>query len=157
MKLFISGCCWLTLAISTQSMSADKIYESVDEQGNRTYSDSVPADAVAAQPIAIVPAPQPEKEAEASKQQAEEAVRAADQRQMQRDREKAQKQAEQAAAQERVKAAEAGLANAKEFREGDRQGMAGGGSRIKPEYHDRVQAAERELQQAQEAAKKAGR
>jgi type IV secretory pathway VirB10-like protein len=157
MKILITGCCLLALATSTGSVAADKIYESVDAQGNRTYSDSVPTNAVAAQPIAVTPPRQPEEEVEASKQRAEEVVRAADQRQMQRDQDKEKKRAEQAAAQERVKAAEANVENAKEFREGDRQGMAGGGSRIKPEYHDRVQAAERELLQAQEAAKKAGR
>lgn len=156
MKRLILGCCLLTL-VPLRSMAAEKVFESVDDKGNITFSDSVPADAVVAEPVTVTPTPQPETEVEASKQRAEDEIRAADEGQQQRDQANERKRAAQAAAQKRVEAAEANLATAKEFREGDRQGMAGGGSRIKPEYQSRVQAAEQELQKAQEAAKQAGR
>jgi multidrug efflux pump subunit AcrA (membrane-fusion protein) len=157
MKRLIIGCCLLGLAVPATSTAAEKIYESVDEQGNRTFSDSVPADAVAVEAIVVPAAPEPDAEVEASKQRAEDAVRAADESQKQRDLAKQQQRAATEAAQQRVQAAEANLADAKIVREGDRQGIAGGGSRLTPEYQRRVQAAEQQLQQAQEALSRAGR
>ena len=43
MKYLITGCFCLCLVASAPSFSADKIYQSVDEHGNPTFSDSVPA------------------------------------------------------------------------------------------------------------------
>jgi hypothetical protein len=154
MKILITGCCVLTLGISLQSMAAEQVFESIDDRGNVTFSDSVPADAVVAEPITITPAPAPNADLEPSLGSDNAAARSAKDSQNQRQR--AMKQ-QRAAAQQRVEAAEANLAEAKEFREGDRQGMAGGGSRIKPEYFQRVEAAEQELQEAKEAAKQVGR
>ena len=157
MKRLIIGCFFLGLAVPAPSTAADKIYESVDEQGNRTFSDSVPTDAVAAEAIEVPAAAEPDAEVEDSKQRAEDAIRAADENQKQRDLARQQQGAATEAAQQRVLAAEAKLADAKIVREGDRRGIAGGGSRLTPEYQRRVQAAEQELRQAQEALKRAER
>ncbi len=157
MKRLITGCCVLTLGISLQSMAAEQVFESIDDKGNVTFSDSVPADAVVAEPITITPAPAPNADLEPRLGSDNAAARSAEDSQNQRRRAMEQQRAAAAAAQKRVEAAEANLAEAKEFREGDRQGMAGGGSRIKPEYFQRVEAAEQELQEAQEAAKQVGR
>ena len=157
MKRLIIGCFVLGQAVPAPSTAADKIYESVDEQGNRTFSDSVPADAVAAEAIEVPAAAEPDAEVEDSKQRAEDAIRAADENQKQRDLARQQQGAATEAAQQRVLAAEAKLADAKIVREGDRRGIAGGGSRLTPEYQRRVQAAEQELRQAQEALKRAER
>ncbi|MGB5570954.1 MAG: DUF4124 domain-containing protein [Sedimenticolaceae bacterium] len=154
MKILITGCCVLTLGISLQSMAAEQVFESIDDKGNVTFSDSVPADAVVAEPITITPAPAPNADLEPSLSRDNAAARSAEDSRNQRQRAMEQ---QRAAAQKRVEAAEANLAEAKEFREGDRQGMAGGGSRIKPEYFQRVEAAEQELQEAKEAAKQVGR
>jgi flagellar biosynthesis/type III secretory pathway protein FliH len=157
MKRLVIGSCLLGLTIPVTSTAADKIYESVDAQGNRTFSDSVPTGAVATEAIVVPPAAEPDAEVEASRQRAEEAIRAADESQRQRDLARQQQRAANEAAQQRVRAAEANLAEAKAVREGDRQGLAGGGSRLTPEYHSRVKAAEQELQQAQEALKRTAR
>ena len=157
MKRLIIGCCFLGLVVAVQSSAADKIYESVDEHGNRTFSDSVPADAVAAETIVVPVAAEPDAEVEASKQRAEDAIKAADESQKQRDLARQQQRAATEAARQRVAAAEAKLADAKIVREGDRQGIAGGGSRLTPEYQRRIQAAELELQQAKEALSRAER
>lgn len=157
MKYLITGCFCLCLAASPPSFAADKIYQSVDEQGNPTFSDSVPADAVEAEAIEVSPAPMVDPEAEASKRRAQEAIEAADEGQRQRDLAKQEKRAAIEAAQQRVQAAEANLAAAKVVGEGDRQGLAGGGSRLTPEYHRRVDAAAQELAQAQQALQQAQR
>ena len=157
MKYLITGCFCLCLVASAPSFTADKIYQSVDEHGNPTFSDSVPANAVEAEAIEVSPAPMVDPEAEASKRRAQEAINAADEGQKQRDLAKQEKRVAIEAAQQRVRAAEANLAAAKVVREGDRQGLAGGGSRLTPEYHRRVDAAAQELAQAQQALQQAQR
>ena len=51
--------------------------------------------------------------------------------------------------------AEARLKEAEEIREGDRLGIARGGSRLTPEYFTRVEAARTELEAARKALKAA--
>jgi hypothetical protein len=145
----------LGLGLLSPAAGAEKVYGSVDEKGNITLSDTVPAEAVEVERIEVAPAPKSDAEVEASQRRAEEMVKAAEESQQQRDAAKAERKATLEEAQQRVKAAEANLSEAKEVREGDRQGMAGGGSRLTPEYHMRVQAAEVELKTAQEALKAA--
>jgi hypothetical protein len=47
-----------------------------------------------------------------------------------------------------AEAAEKRLEEATQVREGDRMGTAAGGSRLKPEYHERVRDAEAEVERA---------
>lgn len=157
MKYLITRCFSLCLVASVQSVSADKIYQSVDEHGNPTFSDSVPADAVEAEAIELPSAPMVDPEVGASQRRAQEAINAADEGQKQRDMAQQEKDAAIETAQQRVEAAEANLAAAKVVREGDRRGLAGGGSRLTPEYQNRVDAAEQELARAQQALQHAQR
>lgn len=153
MKRLILGCSLLSLVVPIQSIAAERVYESVDDRGNVTFSDSVPADAVVAEPITITPAPAPNADLEPSLASDKAELRSMGQSQEQRQNAIEQ---QRATAQQRVEAAEANLAEAREIREGDRKGMVGGGSRLTPEYLQRVQDAEQELKQAQEALQQVG-
>lgn len=153
MKRLILGCCLLILVMPMWSMAAEQVYESVDDRGNVTFSDSVPADAVVAEPITVTPAPAPNADLEPRLSRDNAAARSAEGSQNQRQRAMEQ---QRAAAQQRVEAAEANLAEARQIGEGDRQGKVGGGSRLTPAYLQRVQDAEQELQQAQKALQQVG-
>ena len=60
---------------------------------------------------------------------------------------------DKAQAQKNLDAARSQLEAAKQVREGDRQGTASGGSRLKPAYTERVEAAEKQVQEAEQRVK----
>jgi hypothetical protein len=135
--------------------NAEQIYQAVDEEGRVIYTDRKPADATQVETVTVTPATRPDSEIEESRERADRLVEEAALRQAERDAERAAREADIAAAQQRVQAAESALNAAREVGEGDRRGTAGGGSRLTPEYHARVEAAEAELAAAREALRAA--
>ncbi|MEJ2577237.1 MAG: DUF4124 domain-containing protein [Gammaproteobacteria bacterium] len=142
------GCLVVAVAGVPGATGADTVYGSVDEQGRVTFSDRVPAGAVEVERVEVEPTRQPEGEVDASRRRAEQAITAAGESQQQRDAARAERQAALNSAEQRVRDAEANLADARVVGEGDRLGTASGGSRLTPAYHARVQAAEQALEQA---------
>ena len=96
-------------------------------------------------------APAPEAEAlTASQREAQAVIDKANRLQQQEaaaDREKAQAGA---SARQELERANAELEAAKVVGEGDRQSLAGGGSKLTPEYLNRVQAAEKQVEEAKQ-------
>jgi hypothetical protein len=138
---------FIFITIAAFQVAAETAYRSVDEQGNVTFSDRPVSSATQEERISIdVPAPSPEQQQEAL--QREEALQKAASQPVTPGA--PAKASQNKAARQAVEDAEARLGKAIMVREGDRIGTAGGGSRLKPEYHERVRAAEAEL----EAAKK---
>ena len=134
--------------------SAEKIYESVGPGGETTFSDRKPADAVEVREMKVAPEPAAEA-VEESHRRTQQMIDEATRTEQQRNARKVQQQTELAAAQQRVKEAEARLKEAETVREGDHIGNAGGGSRLRPEYFARVEAAKAELEAAKKALKAA--
>ena len=148
---------WL-LAISTSTMSgaavAEQIYKSVDEKGNVIYSEQPYPGAQETQRVEIDAGPSEAQREKATQRQRtlEEAVQeSGDQRtaQEQTERQRLQK------AEADVNAAKRGLEQAKQVGPGDRQGTAGGSSRLTESYRQRVEAAEAELGAARQRLEEA--
>ena len=142
-----------TCLLSFQA-SAEKIYGSVDSNGEVTFSDRKPAEAVEVRGMNVAPEPKPEA-VEESRRRTQQMIDEAARTEQQRNARQAQQQTELQAAQQRVKEAEARLREAETVREGDHIGNAGGGSRLRPEYFARVEAARAELEAAKKALKAA--
>lgn len=133
---------------------AYNIYKSVDAQGNVTYSSSPPADANMVERVKLAPGPS-QKSVAAAKEREKQIVAAGDD--MSRERQ-AQKEAQAKgvdATHREVNKAQAALADAKEMRDSDWQGTIQGHRHLKPEYFERVQAAESRLEEAEKAYKDA--
>lgn len=144
--------CWaLGLGVVCRGAVGETVFGSADEKGNMTFSDRVPADAVEVERIELAPALKPETEAEANRRRAQTLIDAAEAGQRRRDAAKAERGSAIDEAERHLRTAEAGLREAREIREGDRQAIAGGGTRLTPAYHERVRAAEERLEQAQQA------
>lgn len=130
-------------------VSSGEVYRTVDESGQVIFSDTPPANATDMERIPLTPGPSAASVRKAEAR--EEAIRRelesikTQREQQQRERVDRLSQAKQELAE-----AEARLIASKEFREGDRQSLAGGKSRIRPEYFQRVEEAE----EAVEAARK---
>ncbi|MEN8167908.1 MAG: DUF4124 domain-containing protein [Pseudomonadota bacterium] len=143
MKIFL-----LTMAIPNLATSGE-VYRTVDESGQVIFTDTPPTNTTEVETIQLPPGPSAESVRKAEAR--EEAIRRelesikAQREQQQKERGDRLGQAEQELAE-----AEARLIASKEFREGDRQSLAGGKSRIRPEYFQRVTEAE----EAVEAARK---
>ena len=128
------------------AVAAESIVGSVDKEGNVTFSDTVPGGAAEAEVITLDPNTAAPSDKTQSQLEAEQMIREAEESHRQRMEER---DAEAAAAEERrrrIAEAEANLEMAKQVGPGDRLGTAGGGSRLTPEYHERVRRAEEELE-----------
>jgi hypothetical protein len=148
MKLMTLLCAGLVIAASR--VSAETALRSVDEQGNVTFSDEPVSGAVQQEQITIdAPAPSGASRQDA-RQRAGQVERAASQAGASGGPDRA---AEQKAARQKVQEAEQAYEEAVQVREGDRIGTAGGGSRLKPGYHERVREAEAEVERAKEQAR----
>ena len=135
---------------------ADGVYKTVDESGNVTYSATPPDDAIRSESVAVPPPP--------SKAQQQEARRI--ERQIQGTTERTLKSLEQARrrdakqieeAKARLQAARNSLEKAKTKSQADWQYLAQGGRVLKQSYFRRVEAAEKAVEQAEEALAKARR
>jgi len=133
------------LATAAFQVAAGTAYRSVDEQGNVTFSDSPVPGAAQEEKVKIdVPAPSAERQQQTRQREAELQKAAG-----QAGASDAPGQSEQKkAAQQNVRDAEKRLKDASQVREGDRQGTAGGGSRLTPKYQQRVRDAEAEVERA---------
>lgn len=136
---------FITIAIAAFQVAAETAYRSVDEQGNVTYSDRPVSSATQEEQVGInAPAPSAEMQQEAQQREAE-LQKAASQPGTSS---APGKTSQNKAARQAVEDAEARLGEASLVREGDRVGNAGGGSRLRPEYHERVREAEAEVEKA---------
>ncbi|MFV2057446.1 MAG: DUF4124 domain-containing protein [Thiohalomonadales bacterium] len=130
-----------------------EVQRSVDEQGNVTFSDRPVEGSVKSESISInAPAPSSDSVAESLKE-SQATIDRANQVQQQQDSASQAKAQQSKSNAQSVESASAQLESAKIVGEGDRLGNAGGGSRLTPEYQNRVKAAEENLQRAQESAK----
>ena len=127
-----------------------EITRSVDSQGNVTFSDQPVPGSVEATPVILDTPPAPSKqEITESERQAQDMINRANQNQQKMDSSKADRSARIQAAQMNLDSAKAHLKEVEVVREGDRQGLAGGGTKLRPEYLQRVQKAEKQVTDAQ--------
>ena len=128
-----------------------EITRSVDSQGNVTFSDEPVPGSVESTPVILDTTPAPSmQEINESEQQAQEMINRANLNQQHRDSRSADRNAGIQAAQMNLDAAEAHLEEVKVVRGGiDTQGLAGGGTRLRPEYVQRLQEAEQQVKDAQ--------
>jgi hypothetical protein len=137
------------LATAAFQTAAETAYRSVDEQGNVTFSDTPVSGAAQEEKVSIeAPAPSMEHQQETMQREAE-LQKAAGQAGASRAASQADRQK---AASQNVREAEKRLEDASQVREGDRQGTARGGSRLSPEYQERVRKAEEEVDRARKQA-----
>jgi hypothetical protein len=140
----------MIIATAAFQVSAETAYRSVDEQGNVTFSDKPVSGAAHEEQVRIgASAPSAERQQETRQREAE-LQQAADQAgaastPSQADQKKAARKA--------VQDAEKDLEEARQVREGDRKGTASGGSRLTPQYQERVREAEAEVDRARQQAK----
>jgi len=139
----------MVIATAAFQAAAETAYRSVDEHGNVTFSDTPVSGAGQAEKIRIeAPAPSAESQQETRQREAE-LQDAASQAGASGGQSQANKQK---AVQQNVQDAEKRLEDASQVREGDRIGTAGGGSRLTPEYQERVREAEEEVDKARKQA-----
>ena len=140
----------IAIAIAAFQVSAETAYRSIDEQGNVTYSDRPVSGTVQEEKIRIE-APTPSAEQRQDAQQRETQLQnAAGQAGASAAPAKA---SQKKSSKQTVQEAEKQLEEASRVREGDRKGTAGGGSRLTPEYQERVRKAEKVVDRAREQAK----
>jgi hypothetical protein len=142
----------LAVMLATGSLPClAEITRSVDSQGHVTFSDEPVPGSVESTPVIIDTAPAPSmQEINASEQQAQEMINRANLNQQERDSRSADRNAGIQAAQMNLDAATTHLEDVKVVRGGiDTQGKAGGGTRLRPEYLQRLQEAEQQVKDAQ--------
>ena len=148
----------LLTAISLQA-TAQTVYRSVDKEGNITFSDAPPegkADVTQIEVDAPPPSAAAQREAEQRTQQMIGAAKESSQTGESSGPDKAD---QVRAAEQSLKEAQSNLEEAKVVGPGDRRGTAGGGSRLTPEYLQRVEKAEQQVEAARQQLKdvKSGR
>lgn len=149
MKLLIGSIPVLFVLFTAGQLVAGSVVGSVDKEGNVTFSDTAPANAVESETINLQPnVVTSESRAEANQQEASEMVREADAAAQSREAARMADESSAAESRRSIAEAEANLEAAKVVGPGDRRGMAGGGSRLTPEYHERVQQAQDALDNA---------
>ncbi len=150
----MNGAILLACFLLTQPSIGDEIYRVIDADGHVTYTDTPPPGNPNVERMDLPPAP-----SAASQQHTEDRIRrlqdAARQAEMQREQEQQKKQARIATAQTQLAEAEARLTEAKELKDEDRQNLAGGKRRIRPDYFERVKEAEVAVEEARKALRAA--
>lgn len=144
----------VSLLAFSSFLAGDEIYRSVDAEGNVTYSDTPPAGGSESEVVELPPGPSPDAIKESTERNLE-IRRAATQAQQRRlDQEQGQGDA-LSEARKALQDAEARLEEAKVIRDEDRQKLAGGMRRIRPDYFERVKAAEAEVEAARKRLREA--
>jgi hypothetical protein len=144
------------LLLSSTAASAEVI-RSVDKDGNVTFSDVPVAGSVASERV-IVDTPQPTpQEVSESERQAQEMIERANHSQVERDVQSDDRAARIRAAQLDLDAATAHLREVQVVRAEDRQSLANGRSKLRPEYLERVKNAEQQVMTAQQKLNEAKR
>jgi hypothetical protein len=126
-----------------------EVIRSVDKDGNITFSDQPVPGSVAVTPVVIDAPPPSRQDVDESEQQAQDMIKRANLNQQERDTSNIDRTASINAAQMNLDAATAHLSEVKVVDWQDRQSLAGGGSKLRPEYLQRVQEAEQQVMDAQ--------
>ncbi len=128
-----------------------EVIRSVDKDGNVTFSDAPVPGSVESSPVVInaQPAPTPQEVSE-SERQAQEMIQRANRDQVGRDVQADDRAARIRAAQLDLDSATAHLREVQVVRAEDRQSLANGGSKLRPEYLERVKNAEQQVMDAQQ-------
>jgi chaperonin cofactor prefoldin len=150
----------LTIAIIsliwTCTATAEAVYKSVDAQGRVTYSSTPPPDAPGemVEEVSIEPGPTEQQQQEAMERakKLQEVTQRADEQRQEQAAEAAQARSD---AEQELKDAEAALEEARIRHPDDWQFLAGGGRVLKPSYRERVEAAEKKVEEAQKAVRSA--
>ena len=138
---------WLAWAALAGTAGAQTVYKSVDADGNVTYGDQAPAsDFVDAHRFELAPDPTAEQRASAAEESAR-VIRAADIEGTRR--EPRATPAEIREAERRVSEARSRLRNYEAVRQDDWGGTQQGKRTLKPAYFARVDAARKQLAEAQ--------
>lgn len=149
----------LAVMLAASSLpSVSEVLRSVDKGGNVTFSDQPVPGSVEETPVVIDAPPPSRQKVRESEQQARKMIRQADQVGKEVDTGIFDRNASIKAAQMNLDSATARLREVQVVRAGDRQALAGGGTRLRPEYLERVQDAEEQVMEAQkklDAAKRA--
>ena len=149
----------LAVMLAASSLpTLSEVLRSVDKNGNVTFSDQPVPGSVEATPVVIDAPPPSRQEVSESEQEAQETIRKANQIGQETEAGSFDRAAAIKAAQMNLDSATAHLREAQVVGEGDRQALAGGGSRLTPAYLQRVQDAEQQVMDAQQkldAAKRA--
>ena len=143
----------VAVSLSTFSL-ADKIYRTVDESGQVIFTDSPPTDASKVERLELPPGPSARsiRATESRNRAIRQSLEAVENQRVQqtKSRNRRIKQAEKTLAE-----AESQLTEAKKLKDEDRQKLAGGKRRIRPEYFERVRTAEEAVEAAKKRLKKA--
>ena len=140
----------LAVMLAASSLpSLAEVLRSVDKDGNVTFSDQPVPGSVESTSVIIDAPPPSRQDVRKSEQQAQKMIRQADQVGQEIDSSIADRNANIKAAQMNLDSASAHLRDAQVVRAGDRQALAGGGNRLRPEYLQRVQDAEQQVMDAQ--------
>ena len=135
----------LLLAALSQQATADNALRSVDRNGNITFSDEPVAGSIESERISIDAAAPSRDGLNESQREAQAIIDKANQIDYSNQGETQQGQS----AEQRVESARKQLEESKVVGEGDRIGKAGGGTRLSPEYLERVRLAEQILKEAE--------
>jgi hypothetical protein len=140
----------LAVVLTASSLfCVSEVLRSVDKDGNITFSDQPVAGSVEATPVVIDAPPPSRQDVNKSEQQAQEMINRANLNQQERDTSNADRSANIQAAQKNLDAANAHLKEVEVVDWQDRQSLAGGGSKLRPEYLQRVKEAEQQVMEAQ--------
>ena len=137
----------LFLATLSLHATADAL-RSVDKDGNVTFSDQPVPGSVESESISIDAPPPPQERMTESQREAQAIINKANRIQPQ-DTAGQNKALQGTSDKQDLESARKQLEQSKVVGEGDRQGKAGGGTRLKPEYHERVRKAEQALKDAE--------
>jgi hypothetical protein len=131
---------------------AGEVYRMVDADGNVTYTDAPPAADAAVEKIDIQPGPSEESRRDTEQRNA--AIRRAmEEARNERLKKESSHKEQLGQARKALEEAEDALERTKALGEGDRQYLSGGRSRIRPEYFERLKAAEEAVEEARKKYK----
>jgi len=140
----------LAVMLATGSLPClSEVIRSVDKEGNITFSDQAVPGSVEATPVVIDAPPPSRQDIDKSERQAQDMIQRANLNQQERDVSNTDRSANIQAARMNLDAATAHLREVKVVDWQDRQSLAGGGSKLRPEYLQRVQEAEQQVMDAQ--------
>ncbi|MCK5480353.1 MAG: DUF4124 domain-containing protein [Gammaproteobacteria bacterium] len=138
----------LLLTALSLHATADAV-RSVDKDGNVTFSDKPVPGSVESERISIdAPSPPQERMTE-SQREAQAIIDKANRSQQQRDVAGQHKEMQNTSGSQRLENARKQLEESKIVGEGDRIGKAGGGTRLSPEYLERVKRAEQAVKESE--------
>lgn len=140
----------VALLLLSTAVMGEEIYRTVDDEGNVTYTDQPPTGKQKAEKVELPPGPSPESIQE-SQERNREIDKAANEAERRRQSQEQARDSQLEQARKALQEAEAKLAASKEIKDEDRQNLAGGKRRIRPEYFDRVKAAEAAVEKARKA------